>query len=86
MFEIIKESIFIGLIGGILALIGVILLWPRKGKFGINLGRTYCPACGNKLPIIRKPKSEFQKYYGGWTCSKCGSEIDRYGKLLNEHE
>ena len=51
---------------------------------GINLKRVYCPKCGLKQPIIRKPKNERQALYGGNTCKNCGTEMDKYGQKIVE--
>jgi hypothetical protein len=57
----------------------VIAIWPRTGEWGINLSKVHCPKCGDPMPRIRKPKNERQRLWGGWTCSKCGCEMDKYG-------
>lgn len=41
-----------------------------------------CPSCGNTLPCVRVPSSFSQIMWGGWTCPKCGCEIDRKGKKI----
>ena len=63
---------------------GIALLWgtKRKNKLGFNLKRTVCPACGTQAPIIRKPRSFKQAMWGGWTCTKCGQEIDKWGRAV----
>lgn len=52
-------------------------------KFGISPGGKHCPKCGNRLPIVRKPKNTNQALFGGWTCKKCKSEVDKFGNLMN---
>jgi hypothetical protein len=42
-----------------------------------------CPTCGTQQPARRKPTSLRQLMWGGWTCSNCGTEIDRHGKAIN---
>ncbi len=54
-------------------------LWPKTGPMGINLSRVRCPKCNTTLPMIRKPKNKTQAMWGGWTCHKCGREVDKYG-------
>jgi RNase P subunit RPR2 len=56
----------------------------REDFFGVNLKRVKCPNCNTKQPIIRKPQTERQLLYGGWTCKKCGCEMDKYGKEIND--
>jgi hypothetical protein len=38
-----------------------------------------CPKCGTPVPAYRTPESWRQAIWGGWTCSNCGTEMDRYG-------
>ena len=52
----------------------------RQTKWGINLKEMCCPRCGEKSPSIRKPMSLRQVLWGGWTCPKCGCEIDKWGR------
>ncbi len=54
-----------------------------KGDWGMNLSLPNCPKCGRKVPAIRKPTSARQAMWGGWTCSNCGCEIDKWGKEIN---
>lgn len=45
--------------------------------------RVQCPQCGEKTPFARIPNSLRQAFWGGWTCGKCGCEMDRKGgKIL----
>lgn len=55
----------------------------KNSKMGINLLGVYCPKCGLKQPMIRKPKNERQALYGGHTCKNCGTEMDKYGQKIN---
>ena len=41
-----------------------------------------CPRCGTDLPATRWPTSFKQAIYGGWTCQKCGCEVDRKGNAI----
>jgi hypothetical protein len=54
----------------------------NKSKFGINLKRVYCPVCNTKQPIIRMPGSMDQMLYGGTTCPKCHTKLDKYGDVI----
>lgn len=38
-----------------------------------------CPKCGTDVPAFRRPTSFQQALLGGWTCSECGTEMDRRG-------
>ena len=41
-----------------------------------------CPNCGEQLPRFRKPASGGQALKGGWTCPKCGCDVDRRGRKI----
>ena len=75
---------------GIIIIIVVIFLFSlikKDSKFadlGINLKRIYCPNCNKKQPIVRKPNNQRQVLYGGNTCEKCGTEMDKYGTEITE--
>ncbi len=63
---------------------GVLILYfgiKKKNRFGINISPPQCPECGQQAPSIRKPKNLGQVLWGGFTCNKCGAEIDKWGKL-----
>jgi len=67
---------------GIIALVLVVFFFKKsrhKSNLGINLNRVYCPNCQTKQPFIRKPANQRQVLYGGLTCSKCNTEMDKYG-------
>ena len=57
--------------------------WPKSGKMGMNLDGVSCPQCGKTAPKIRKPANARQFLWGGWSCSKCGTEMDKYGARIN---
>jgi len=54
----------------------------QKSPWGINLKPIYCPSCQTKQPFIRKPANQRQALWGGHTCSKCKTEVDKYGVAL----
>ena len=60
----------------------ILVLWPRHGKWGVNFKQTLCPRCGTKMPKWRKPENQRQAMWGGWTCTQCGCEMDKYGNAL----
>ncbi len=39
-----------------------------------------CPKCRHPLPKYRIPTSIPQAAHGGWTCPKCGTEVDGDGR------
>jgi len=57
--------------------------WPKTGKYGMNLKEVRCPNCAEKMPKVRKPANRRQTLWGGWTCNKCGTEMDKYGLKIN---
>ena len=72
------------LIGTIFVIIGS---YKRKGRMGINTDSIIvCPRCGETLPKFRKPTSLRQTLWGGWTCKKCGCEVDKWGKEIKKQE
>ncbi len=66
----------------LMAFVGLVIARQSNegGRWGIGKLRTVCPRCGTRLPMIRKPASEQEALWGGWTCPSCGCKIDRYGK------
>lgn len=41
-----------------------------------------CPDCATPVPLYRRPTSVRQALWGGWTCDRCGTEMDRLGDRL----
>ena len=68
----------------LIAAVLVVAMWPREGAWGINLSKTCCPRCGLRMSRWRRPDNERQALWGGWTCRKCGCEMDKYGKELKD--
>ncbi|MBL8922908.1 MAG: hypothetical protein JNJ54_28930 [Myxococcaceae bacterium] len=53
----------------------------QKTDLGLNLTlANACPKCGTPLPAVRVPKNFRQALWGGWTCAKCGVELDKWGR------
>lgn len=75
VFIVVASVIILGIL---LVAVGTV----RKNSWGINLEPVSCPACGSPMPQVRQPKSRRQALWGGWTCAKCGSEIDKWGCLI----
>jgi transposase-like protein len=61
----------------------VVLITIAIATFALRNGLVSCPRCGQRLPVIRRPASEQQALYGGWTCSGCGAELERDARLLS---
>lgn len=66
-------GVFAGLVGGLVILLIALLQSPKK-----------CPDCGELLPKFRKPANRRQALWGRGTCSKCGCEMDRRGRKIEE--
>lgn len=45
-----------------------------------------CPQCGTPMPKVRKPANRRQMLWGGWTCPKCGCELDRRGRKVDPQD
>lgn len=59
----------------------------RKSKIlGFNLRSIDCPNCHRKVPYIRTPTSTRQALFGGWTCSGCGIEMDKWGTDISSSD
>jgi hypothetical protein len=68
-----------------LALLGILLVvfgTATRNRWGINPKSVNCPACSSPVPQVRRPKSLSQALWGGWTCAKCGCEMDKWGRLI----
>ena len=43
-----------------------------------------CPKCYTQIPSVRIPTSFHQLLWGGWTCKKCGINMDRNGNEIEK--
>lgn len=48
----------------------------------MNLVAPECPRCATQQPKWRRPTSLRQTLLGGWTCTNCGTEMDRNGQVI----
>ena len=65
--------------------IGAVVLFlgtKNKTKWGINTKTVLCPKCHEKFPLVRKPKKINQALWGGFTCSVCDIDVDKWGREL----
>lgn len=53
---------------------------PEPGEAKRTAGGRECPKCGAPVPVFRLPTSLRQVLWGGWTCRRCGCEVDRKGR------
>lgn len=70
-------------VAGILSKKLILKVWPKSGKMGINSEKVSCPECGQLMPETRKPANMRQFLWGGWTCERCGTELDKYGAKID---
>jgi hypothetical protein len=66
------------LIGLVLVVYGTF----ARNRWGINSEQVNCPRCHAPVPGVRKPKSRREMLWGGWTCDKCGCEMDKWGNPM----
>lgn len=74
VLDVIVSILFLG---ALLVALGTV----KKNRWGINTKPVNCPACGSPMPGVRQPRSLRQALWGGWTCEKCGCEVDKWGRL-----
>jgi hypothetical protein len=77
-------SVLIGVVIAVGFFLVVIDTIRQKGRFGINVDLPNCPKCGRRVPAVRVPKSGRQFLWGGYTCSHCGTEVDKWGKEIKQ--
>lgn len=70
---IVRAGIIGGVAGG-LAVLLIALFGPKRK----------CPECEEPMPKVRKPANRRQMLWGGWTCPKCGCEMDRRGRKISD--
>jgi len=72
---------------GLLAVGGILVArdtYRRKGRWGINTKSARCLQCDTRAPVVRVPKNLDQMLWGGWTCSECGYELDKWGEPVEK--
>jgi transposase-like protein len=52
----------------------------HKSAIAINLNAINCPRCNLRQPKFRMPRSLKQFFFGGWTCERCHTEMDSFGR------
>jgi hypothetical protein len=68
----------IGLSVIVIKLVGDAL--KRKSLYyGFQFTSVKCPKCEETVPYLRTPSSMKQELWGGWTCKRCGTEMDKFG-------
>lgn len=52
-----------------------------KTRWGLNTApSTNCPKCSEPFPSVRTPADMHEFLWGGWTCQKCGTKSDKWGR------
>ena len=69
------------LTGSIVATVAIVMAMAASMQKQVN-AEGGCPECGTPVPTFRNPTSLSQALWGGWTCSLCGTEMDRNGNSL----
>ena len=62
----------------------MLIVWGTvaKNRWGINLRPIVCPRCKAVQPRVRQPTSTEQAMWGGSTCPACGTEMDKWGRVI----
>ena len=69
------------LIGGSVLIVMLVRGTQEKTKMGINLKPpTNCPVCAMPLAKVRIPRSRAEALWGGWTCTRCETALDKWGR------
>ena len=75
--EWLQGAIIGAIVGGIAGGLGVLIM-------ALVMPHRKCPDCGELFPRFRKPANRGQALWGGYTCAKCGCEIDRKGRKIEK--
>lgn len=69
-----------------LVLVVIIVGTLRKTRWGINpRGPRTCPGCERAhMGVFRKPASLGEALWGGRTCDKCGTRVDKWGRAIGK--
>lgn len=54
----------------------------KGSKWGFNSAQVICPNCSSKQPKMRKPLNRRERLWGGYTCDKCGTAMDKWGARI----
>jgi hypothetical protein len=75
------ETWLIVLIVAIALAVGLLVYGTvAKTRWGINFTGATCPSCGLAMPRTRPPADAKEAAWGGWTCEKCGTKADKWGR------
>ncbi|MBV9833602.1 MAG: hypothetical protein JO055_04300 [Alphaproteobacteria bacterium] len=72
------EALVVGV--AVALIVPVPLIWLLQ-KLGYPIGKAvHCARCDAELPAVRRPANIRQAMLGGYTCTKCGAELDARGR------
>lgn len=75
------DALAIGVGVAVALVLPIPLIW-LFGKLGYPIGQAvHCARCGAEQPAVRRPANAQQALWGGYTCAKCGAELDRRGRV-----
>lgn len=74
---------FTVLVFGVMFALTVVQTIQGKGNWGINFKGSKCPQSAAKAPTFRVPKNVRQALWGGWTCTACNIEVDKWGNRID---
>ena len=61
---------------------GIILYGSiAKTRWGANFSAVRCPNCQTIQPRIRLPTDAYEAMWGGATCTRCETKMDKWGRL-----
>jgi len=68
-------------VGTLLVILGTIF----KMQWGVNIVSQFeCPRCHQTHGQIRTPRNLRQRQWGGFTCDRCGLEVDKWNRPLSK--
>lgn len=71
------------MITGTITVVALIIVLAAAAKLQRDVNsKGGCPNCGTPVPMFRIASSFRQMLWGGWTCSKCSTEMDKFGNEL----
>ncbi len=74
------------MITGTLTAVALIIVFAAAAKVQRDVNaKGGCPKCGTPVPMFRVASSFRQMLWGGWTCSKCSTEMDKFGNELAQN-
>lgn len=57
----------------------------NKPAIALNLNAVNCPRCNLRQPKFRMPRTLRQFFSGGWTCERCDTDMDSFGRPVFGH-